>query len=168
MTKKQKEDQRLADLRKQALLASGVQVEGLQAPGGGSSGKKVVYTNRKKDNKKPVVADSKNASPAPSLPATPVAASNALPDPEATRQEEKDEWDESSEDEAPAAAEVKDEWDVSSEEEEPSKPTAATSTKGILFLFGANRFDTDQLFSLQVRESYVCKSRQRYTCFDHT
>ena len=31
LTKKQKEEQRVAELRKQALLASGVQIEGLQS-----------------------------------------------------------------------------------------------------------------------------------------
>ena len=48
LTKKQKEEQRAAELRKQALLASGVQIEGLQQHGDTPKPKKVVYDNRKK------------------------------------------------------------------------------------------------------------------------
>jgi translation initiation factor 5B len=140
MTKKQKEEQRIVELRKQALLASGVQIEGLQASGSGApgGGKKVVYGNRKKDNKKgPAATGSKDASPAPSAPATPVVASKELPTPEPEakpEEEEKDEWDASSEDEAapaPAKVDVKDDWDASSEEEEAAKPAAAAPTKGM-------------------------------------
>jgi hypothetical protein len=50
LTKKQKEEKQMAELRKQALLASGVQIEGLHhGPGSGPpAAKKVVYGNRKK------------------------------------------------------------------------------------------------------------------------
>jgi translation initiation factor 5B len=151
MTKKQKEDHRLAELRKQALLASGVQVEGLVAGGSGApANKKVSYGNRKKDNKKgsagAAVSGSKDASPAPSSPATPAVSTSELPatpqpEPEAAPkepEEDRDEWDASSDDEAakataPVAADVKDDWDASSGEEGAARP-AAPLPKGKHFL----------------------------------
>ena len=50
LTKKQKEEKHLAEIRKQVLLASGVQIEGLQQPSrsGPPAVKKVVHGNRKK------------------------------------------------------------------------------------------------------------------------
>ncbi|GLB33308.1 putative translation-initiation factor 2 [Lyophyllum shimeji] len=124
LTKKQKEEQRMAEIRKQALLASGVQIEGLQAPSTNGAPKKVVYGSRKK--KAPAAKDaSKDVSPAPeSRPLTP-----EPPKEEPKPVEEvKDEWDASSAEEEvkPAAApDVKDDWDASSEEEEEVKPAPA-------------------------------------------
>ena len=121
MTKKQKEEKAAAELRKQALLASGVQIEALQQPSGSGAGgvKKVVYGNRKRPNKK----DKDNASATDSRPQTP-----DQPEPEPTlvviAKEEKpastgdvvSDWDASSGDEK-KAADVKDDWDASSDEE---------------------------------------------------
>jgi translation initiation factor 5B len=49
LTKKQREEKQMAEIRKQALIASGAQIEGLQQAGTSTSTlKKVVYGNRKK------------------------------------------------------------------------------------------------------------------------
>lgn len=139
-TKKQKEEQRMAELRKQALLASGVQIEGLQQQhAGGQAPKKVVYGNRKK--KGPTsVTDSGPATretspvrevrPTPSKPATVPAA--APPAVEAEKSDDvKSDWDASSDEEKPAA-DVKDSWDASSDEEAAASkpPKAAPATNG--------------------------------------
>jgi translation initiation factor 5B len=130
LTKKQKEEKQMAEIRKQALLASGVQIEGLQASGSGAGApKKVVYGNRKK--KGPVTKD---ASPAPeSRPTTPEPVVAPTPPPAekapAAADEPKDDWDASSDEEAkPAVAEgVKGDWDASSGEEEEEAPAPATA-----------------------------------------
>jgi translation initiation factor 5B len=126
----------MAELRKQALLASGVQIEGLQQQhAGGQAPKKVVYGNRKK--KAPATSTgsgpaTREASPAPEeKPTTPETASEPLPTAPVAEEKEakadvKDDWDASSGDEAkPATTGVKDSWDASSDEEdeahEPSK-----------------------------------------------
>ncbi|KAJ7179623.1 hypothetical protein C8R46DRAFT_1074294 [Mycena filopes] len=127
LTKKQKEEKAMAEIRKQALLASGVQIEGLQqASGSGAPAvKKVVYGNRKK--KGPATA-AKDASPAPeSRPRTPEpAAPVAAPVVEPTAEVE-DDWEVSSAEEdtvktpgVPAG--VKDSWDASSDEEDATPP----------------------------------------------
>ena len=121
LTKKQKEEKHLAEIRKQALLASGVQIEGLQqASGNGTPAvKKVVYGNRKK--KGPIAKD---VSPAPeSRPRSPVVEKpiEAIPDDDA-----KSDWEASSDedhDDAKAQGEaVKDSWDASSNDEEEKPP----------------------------------------------
>ncbi|OJA18356.1 hypothetical protein AZE42_00733 [Rhizopogon vesiculosus] len=114
MTKKQKEEKAAAELRRQALLASGVQIEGLQKQQhAGVSGKKVVSGNKKK---KGPTAQESSVSPAPeSRPETPEVApeASAPSHVESASEEEakldgvKDEWDASS----------GDEWDESSDEE---------------------------------------------------
>ncbi|KAF7433580.1 hypothetical protein PC9H_005541 [Pleurotus ostreatus] len=130
LTKKQKEERAMAELRKKALLQSGVQIEGLQqATGNGAPSKKVVYGNRKK--KGPAAKDiTKEASPAPvSRPETPD--STATPPPQTPKEgsvaddEVKDDWDASSEDEskaAPKAEGIKDSWDASSDDEDSKAP----------------------------------------------
>ncbi|KAF9498232.1 hypothetical protein BDN71DRAFT_1443534 [Pleurotus eryngii] len=130
LTKKQKEERAMAELRKKALLQSGVQIEGLQqATGNGSPSKKVVYGNRKK--KGPAAKETtKEASPAPvSRPETPD--STATPPPQTPREgsvaddEVKDDWDVSSEDEskaAPKAEGIKDSWDAPSDDEDSKAP----------------------------------------------
>ncbi|KAG6845831.1 hypothetical protein H0H87_002519 [Tephrocybe sp. NHM501043] len=140
LTKKQKEEKQMAEIRKQALLASGVQIEGLQQQAGAGAPKKVVYGNRKKKGPATKDASSKDASPAPeSRPRTP-----EPPKVEAKPvEEERDEWDVSSEDEEPKPAEkdvdiadTKDDWDASSEEEEeeaakPAPPPQKAQPKAI-------------------------------------
>lgn len=134
MTKKQKEERAAAELRRQALLASGVHVEGLHQPSDflATGTKKVVYSNRKK---KPTAAET--TSPSPSSPAP--SSRPLTPEPETPLEpaEEsvskvpgvKDDWDASSdeEDSKPSMTSgVKDAWDDSSEEEDtPTKPTSA-------------------------------------------
>ncbi len=122
MTKKQKEEHRAAELRKQALLASGVQIEGLQQQQTtGHAPKKVVYNNRKKKGPDSVTASgpaTREPSPVRELP-PPVA--KAEPPKEQAPEKSgsvKDDWDASSGDEAPQAeGDVKDSWDDSSEDE---------------------------------------------------
>ncbi|KAF7354856.1 Tr-type G domain-containing protein [Mycena sanguinolenta] len=130
LTKKQKEEKAMAEIRKQALLASGVQIEGLQqASGSGApAAKKVVYGNRKK--KGPANA-AKDASPAPeSRPRTPEPVAPAEPEP---KPEPEDDWEASSAEEEATPAPVsvpgvKDSWDASSDEEDtPSPPPPASA-----------------------------------------
>ena len=138
LTKKQKEEQRNAELRKQALLASGVQIEGLQ-PTSGSAPKKIVYGSRKK---KPV--GQKDASLTPeSRSQTPEPTSQFIEAPQSgdekrsnsslveSLMEEKEtqavvtnSWDASSDEEKTVTPDVKDSWDVSSDEENASPATA--------------------------------------------
>ncbi|KAH7888137.1 hypothetical protein F5I97DRAFT_1942374 [Phlebopus sp. FC_14] len=136
LTKKQKEEKAAAELRRQALLASGVQIEGLQqqtSGNGAPTGKKVVYGNRKK--KAPTAKDSAPASPVPeSRPLTPETVpepsspSPAVEEPAVKANDVKDDWDASSEEETetrPAEPFVKDSWDASSDEEGVPQPSPA-------------------------------------------
>ncbi|OBZ71972.1 Eukaryotic translation initiation factor 5B [Grifola frondosa] len=132
LTKKQKEEQRAAELRKQALLASGVQIEGLQQSGSSQAPKKVVYGNRKK--KGPASAtESGPATREPSpvreqKPSTPTPAPASIPAAAAAEEnagELKEDWEASSdEEESKSPTGVKDSWDASSDEEEPRAPPA--------------------------------------------
>ncbi|KAG1739943.1 uncharacterized protein EDB91DRAFT_1082308 [Suillus paluster] len=134
LTKKQKEEKAAAELRRQALLASGVQIEGLHQQAGVSA-KKVVSGNRKK---KGPIAKEASASPAPeSRPETPDAIPSA-PSPvesaaeEETKDEVKDEWDASSGDESDESSE---EEDMQSEVQtdvkvDPSPPVSDARTTG--------------------------------------
>jgi translation initiation factor 5B len=119
LTKKQKEEKAAAELRRQALLASGVQIEGLQKQQQqtGISAKKAAFSNKKK--KGPVAKES-SVSPAPeSRPETPdIILKPSVPSPVESAAEEgdkldgvKDQWDASS----------GDDWDESSEEEKQSE-----------------------------------------------
>ncbi|KAF8485281.1 P-loop containing nucleoside triphosphate hydrolase protein [Russula ochroleuca] len=141
LTKKQKEEQRAAEIRRQALLASGAQIEGLQQSAAPS--RRPVYSNRKK------AGLAKGGSPAPeSVPQTPEPPPSKeltleplpTPEPEPTvvenvAQDVPDDWEASSEEEkAPPAADVKESWDDSSEEDEGltgpvAGPKVATTAK---------------------------------------
>ncbi|KAF9057320.1 hypothetical protein BJ165DRAFT_1520712 [Panaeolus papilionaceus] len=136
LTKKQKEEKQMAEIRKQALLASGVQIEGLQAAGAAQP-KKVVYGNRKK--KGPAAKESSPAvesrpRPPESAAAPSLVAETPAPEPQAQANEAaKSDWEASSdEEEAKLAAPsgVKDTWDESSDEEEaPPVQTKAAPAK---------------------------------------
>lgn len=150
LTKKQKEEKAAAEIRKQALLASGVQVQGLQQSSDAPpAAKKFSYGKKKKGPAQAVGTLTKDSTPV----GTPSARSSSLPpepvpevQPE-TKDEEpttpvgvKDEWDASSDDEAKAPTptapvEVKDSWDESTDEEaqKPAKP-AEPVPKGMGFL----------------------------------
>jgi len=134
LTKKQKEEKQMAEIRKQALLASGVQIEGLQqASGTGPPAvKKVVYGNRKKKG-----PGAKDASPVPSRPRSPETVEGRTPTPppaqvkptEAANGDAKSDWEASSGEEevkpeasASATPDVKDDWDASSEDDEARPP----------------------------------------------
>jgi len=125
----------MAELRKQALLASGVQIEGLlQGPGSGPpAAKKVVYGNRKKGTptttkdgllapeSRPRSPDMSSEAPSPA----PSAAAELLPDEKVVNGDAKSDWEVSSdEDEGPkpeVPSGVKGTWDESSEAEETSE-----------------------------------------------
>ncbi|KAJ7265927.1 hypothetical protein B0H12DRAFT_1100146 [Mycena haematopus] len=115
----------MAEIRKQALLASGVQIEGLQqASGSGApAAKKVVYGNRKK---KGPINVAKDASPAPeSRPRTPEPVAPVETPVVESKVEPEEDWEASSAEEetAPAAPPgVKDSWDASSDEEDAAPP----------------------------------------------
>lgn len=137
MTKKQKEERAAAELRRQALLSSGVHVEGLQQPSDSPATgvKKVVYSNRKK---KPVTTETPSpspSSPAPlSRPLTPEPETLSGPAKESASKCSgvKDDWDASSDEDSKPSVQpsVKDAWDDSSEEEvTPQKPEVHTPTK---------------------------------------
>ena len=130
LTKKQKEDQRAAEIRKQALLASGVQIEGLHQPG--APPKRPIYGNRKRGGL------AKGNSPAPdSVPQTPEPrqpeelASEPAAELESgqspAESEVQDDWEAPSEEEtAPPPAEMKESWDDSSDEGEVAPVPVAT------------------------------------------
>jgi hypothetical protein len=136
LTKKQKDEQRAAEIRKQALLASGVVIEGLQqqqAGGSGGAPKKFSYGSKKK--KAHQAGTSTKESTPISTPSLTTKALSPEPEPEPPTPEEKptdvkDDWDAESEQEKPEtaptpAADVKSDWDDSSEDEKPApKPTA--------------------------------------------
>ncbi|KAH9905067.1 uncharacterized protein BXZ73DRAFT_85280 [Epithele typhae] len=152
LTKKQKEEQRAVELRKQALLASGVQIEGLQQGGSGPAPKRVVYDNRKKKkapasaagtqtNSHPGTRDPspvREASPSPAPEPAP-APSAAAPEAPASEADDdvKDDWEASSDEEQEKKEAVKDSWDADSDEEEkhhrrnlpPSSKAAPAPTK---------------------------------------
>ena len=139
MTKKQKEEQRTAEIRKQALLASGVVIEALQQQSPASTGtsKKFSYGSKKK--KGPQTGTStKESTPI----STPVLTPKALlPEielpsqpPEEKSTDVKDDWDAESEEEVPEktlapAADVKSDWDDPSEDEKPA-PEPVAQPKG--------------------------------------
>ncbi|KIK45282.1 hypothetical protein CY34DRAFT_547756 [Suillus luteus UH-Slu-Lm8-n1] len=125
MTKKQKEEKAAAELRRQALLASGVQIEGLQQQAG-TAVKKAAFSNKKK---KGPLAKEPSASPAPeSRPETPDDIFE-IPSPshvEPTSEEAKldgvkDDWDASSGDESDES--------LDSEEMQPDQPEIQTSVR---------------------------------------
>ncbi|KAH8115780.1 hypothetical protein DFH11DRAFT_1688413 [Phellopilus nigrolimitatus] len=147
LTKKQKDELAAAKRRKEALLASGVLIEGLQHAVVDKP-KKVVYASRKKKSG-PAPKDDDISSTVASTPTvqSPVVKVEELPDvtpaPALTPTDDgvKDEWDAESEkeDEKPVPAEdVKSDWDASSSDEEknrkPSKLAEKPAAKGKSFV----------------------------------
>lgn len=134
LTKKQKEEKQMAEIRKQALIASGAQIEGLQAGAGASAAKKVVYGNRKKKG-----PSAKEISPTSSRPRSPEPQPAVITPPPPAEEPEaaadtgaQDDWDASNDDEAakPTVLEgVKDSWDDSSDEEGRDVPAAPSPTE---------------------------------------
>ncbi|OCB84360.1 hypothetical protein A7U60_g8344 [Sanghuangporus baumii] len=137
LTPKQKEEQRRAELRKQALLASGVQIEGLAR---GEKSKRPVYGNRKKKAGPKGKDDDDRSSTQALTPEvqSPVVKTEDLPSSEppsaaaSPKVEVKDDWGAESEPEkpeTPATADgIKSDWDASSSDEE-SKPESTKATK---------------------------------------
>ncbi|KAH9027244.1 P-loop containing nucleoside triphosphate hydrolase protein [Lactarius pseudohatsudake] len=114
LTKKQKDDQRAAEIRRQALLASGVQIEGLQQSG---APKRPIYGNRKSGGpaKRGSSAHSVSQTPEPGQPPADSASSDGV----------QDDWEAPSEEgETAPPADMKASWDDSSEEEAEAAPVS--------------------------------------------
>ncbi|WWC61356.1 translation initiation factor aIF-2 [Kwoniella dejecticola CBS 10117] len=128
LTPAQKREKAAAEARKQAMLASGMVVAGLQDGGAAPEAKKkVVYGNRKKQQQQ---KPKETATPPPE-PASPAPASTekkAEPTPAPAKEESEDEWDKSEDEVEKVVAEVEklkveeseDDWDKSSDEETPA------------------------------------------------
>jgi translation initiation factor 5B len=113
----------MAERRKQALLASGVQIEGLQQVSSNGAPRKVVYGSRKK--KGPEVRD---ASPAPpSRPLSPEPVYQLVSQP-LDNDGVKSDWDVSSNDGESKVPGVKESWDASSDEDLPQPAPAPTTS----------------------------------------
>lgn len=128
MTKKQKEEQRAAEIRRQALIASGVQIEGLQQTSAPS--KRPLYGNRKKapvGRGPPSAPESAIQTPEPPSP------KELAPEPKEEKKKVeptddlKSDWDASSDEEKGKPSDVKETWDESSDEEDAPKPATETS-----------------------------------------
>ena len=129
LTKKQKEERAAAEIRKKALLASGVQIEGLQQQAnGGERPRKVVYGRKKKvgggAKENPSTLDDKSSAPVTSAVQSPVSKTESLPPPSpspAPTDDVKDDWDAESDPDqvSPSvpAEDVKSDWDASSDDE---------------------------------------------------
>ncbi|KAF8579055.1 hypothetical protein K439DRAFT_1526354 [Ramaria rubella] len=139
LTKKQKEEKAAAEIRRKALLESGVKIEGLQTiQGNGVAAlKKVVYDNRKKRG--PTAVTTKVAfTPTPTEVEKPVPlVEEVVVEPSETSQEEavspKDDW-EASDEEGKAEDKtegVKDSWDASSDDETPEPPKPTKEVNGL-------------------------------------
>jgi len=158
LTKKQKEEQRNAELRKQALLASGVQIEGLQPTSGSGAPKKVVYGSRKKkpfgQKDAPLLPESRSQTPEPASQPIEVPQSGdekrsnlswveSPVEEKGTQAVVTNSWDASSDEEKTNTPDVKDSWDVSSDEENvslaPAPPVAIGKSRPTTseFLFNA-------------------------------
>ncbi|KAI0034407.1 hypothetical protein K488DRAFT_84025 [Vararia minispora EC-137] len=128
LTKKQKEEQRAAEIRRQALLASGVQIEGLQQKENSpaSAAKRPFYGKKKGPAVKSSPASSVPQTPQPPSPKelAPEHPEVALPPGEVKVDDVKSDWDASSGDEKQPVAGVKSDWDASSDEEEKPVPVA--------------------------------------------
>lgn len=145
LTKKQKEAKAAAEARRNAPLQAGVVIAGLQEDGPpADKPKKVVYGKKKKP-----AASAANKTVTGSTVSTPTTAVAELPEvkelsPKAEaavivrgEEEEKDDWDVSSQDESKpddrSKEGVKDSWDASSSDGEKKKK-AAVPTKPGMFL----------------------------------
>jgi translation initiation factor 5B len=140
LTKKQKEQRATAEAQKQALLASGVKIEGLLQPGtaAGSTGpKKVVYGARKK---KPTVANDSNTRSQDDSTSirshTPIVErlEDAQPTTPNDQQAAKEDWEGSDEDAESKPTNVadmtaKDTWEGSSNEDQDTADEAPTAAK---------------------------------------
>ncbi|KAG8854709.1 hypothetical protein FRB96_007394 [Tulasnella sp. 330] len=127
LTDKQKRDRAAAEVRRQAILASGVKIAALEdkedAP---TAPKKFSYA--KKGGKKPVAGTSatERQASAPQSPAPTESTLAAAPPSEATAKEDWEDGEDEKEAEKPATVtkDVKSDWDASSDEaEEPVLPT---------------------------------------------
>ncbi|KZO93745.1 hypothetical protein CALVIDRAFT_566224 [Calocera viscosa TUFC12733] len=146
LTPKQKAEKAAAEARMRALMASGVQIAGLQEKTEDGKPKKAAFSrnNKKKgppQNGKAAVADGHPASPStpastvPDLPSVQSPQSTAPTDltphtPEGVDEAIKDDWD-ASEPEQPARPaepeeDLKDDWDASTDDEAQPEPTKST------------------------------------------
>lgn len=138
LTKKQKEEKAAAEIRRKALIESGVKIEGWQqqhGPAGSPSApKRVVYGSRKKKSppaaavKEAVAKEEERVEMAPELAAVPAV------DAREDASSPKDDWEASEEEAETAESGVKDSWDASSNEDNPAPPGAAATGIGVIFV----------------------------------
>lgn len=130
LTPKQKAEKAAAEARLQALLASGVQISGLQKDAEPSRPKKPVYGNKKKGGKGP-------SEPVPAPPAPKVEDVKVVEEKKAAEDDDGDDWDKSDPEPEPVKVKEKkveedeeDDWDASSADEEAKKPAPVSAPKG--------------------------------------
>jgi translation initiation factor 5B len=161
----------MAEIRKQALLASGAQIEGLQAGTGAPAAKKVVYGNRKKKG-----PSTKDVSPAPSRPRSPEPEPEPVTTPTPPPEEPtaaaaigaQDDWDTSTDDEAAksvAPEGVKDSWDASSDEEGEKVPSTLLPTEKVAPTLAPNKLQVEgklviSSVEINVTELFLCSSSE--------
>ncbi|WRT66933.1 uncharacterized protein IL334_003898 [Kwoniella shivajii] len=138
LTPAQKKEKAAAEARKQAMLASGMIVAGLQDGGAAPEAKKKVVYGNKKKQQKPTAKETATPPPEPASPAPVPEAKKAAAAP--AKDESDDDWDKSA-DEAEVekviagvdklkVAELEDDWDKSSDDEATPAP-ATTSAKSV-------------------------------------
>jgi translation initiation factor 5B len=122
----------MAERRKQALLASGVQIEGLQQSSGGGAPKRVVYGNKKKKPLKTSspATDSRPRSTEPTL--EPDRQNKSTAEVVDDVDDVKSDWEKSADEEKSTSgmqpgpeSQVKDSWDASDDEEQKTAPNPA-------------------------------------------
>ncbi|WVW83363.1 hypothetical protein I302_105382 [Kwoniella bestiolae CBS 10118] len=137
LTPAQKREKAAAEARKQAMLASGMVVAGLQDGGAAPEAKKkVVYGNRKKQQK-PTAKETATPPPEPASPAPAPVEKKPEPTPAPAKEESEDDWDKSEDEVEKVVAgvdklkveESEDDWDKSSDDEAAPAPASAAAPK---------------------------------------
>ncbi|WVQ70320.1 uncharacterized protein L199_008546 [Kwoniella botswanensis] len=136
LTPAQKREKAAAEARKQAMLASGMVVAGLQDGAAPEAKKKVVYGNRKKQQK-PTAKETATPPPEPASPAPAPVPVEKKPEPAPAKEESEDDWDKSEDEVEKVVAgvdklkveESEDDWDKSSDDEATPAPAPAAAPK---------------------------------------
>ncbi|WWD10373.1 hypothetical protein V865_008508 [Kwoniella europaea PYCC6329] len=136
LTPAQKREKAAAEARKQAMLASGMVVAGLQDGAAPEAKKKVVYGNRKKQQKS-TAKETATLPPEPASPAPAPVPVEKKPEPAPAKEESEDDWDKSEDEVEKVVAgvdklkveESEDDWDKSSDDEATPAPASAAASK---------------------------------------
>ncbi|OCF72084.1 translation initiation factor aIF-2 [Kwoniella mangroviensis CBS 8886] len=136
LTPAQKREKAAAEARKQAMLASGMVVAGLQDGAAPEAKKKVVYGNRKKQQK-PTAKEIATPPPEPASPAPVPVPVEKKPEPAPAKEESEDDWDKSEDEVEKVVAgvdklkveESEDDWDKSSDDEATPAPAPIAAPK---------------------------------------